>query len=79
MTFTKLAREEAAVFWDGSFSHPFIQSLAAGDLAPEIFRYYLLQDRYYLEHFSKLYHYICLLYTSPSPRDATLSRMPSSA
>ena len=24
------------------------------------------------------YHY-CLLYTSPSPRDATLSRMPSSA
>ena len=27
-----------------------------------------------LEHFG-----ICLLYTSPSPRDATLSRMPSSA
>ena len=24
-------------------------------------------------------HHICLLYTSPSPRDATLSRMPSSA
>ena len=24
-------------------------------------------------------HTICLLYTSPSPRDATLSRMPSSA
>ena len=24
-------------------------------------------------------HQICLLYTSPSPRDATLSRMPSSA
>ena len=23
--------------------------------------------------------YNCLLYTSPSPRDATLSRMPSSA
>ena len=26
----------------------------------------------------ELYH-VCLLYTSPSPRDATLSRMPSSA
>ena len=26
-----------------------------------------------------LYFYDCLLYTSPSPRDATLSRMPSSA
>ena len=24
-------------------------------------------------------HKLCLLYTSPSPRDATLSRMPSSA
>ena len=24
-------------------------------------------------------HIACLLYTSPSPRDATLSRMPSSA
>ena len=24
-------------------------------------------------------HNLCLLYTSPSPRDATLSRMPSSA
>ena len=28
---------------------------------------------------SKAHSYICLLYTSPSPRDATLSRMPSSA
>ena len=27
----------------------------------------------------KLDHKVCLLYTSPSPRDATLSRMPSSA
>ena len=25
------------------------------------------------------WHILCLLYTSPSPRDATLSRMPSSA
>ena len=28
---------------------------------------------------SQLAQNICLLYTSPSPRDATLSRMPSSA
>ena len=28
---------------------------------------------------SRLNAMICLLYTSPSPRDATLSRMPSSA
>ena len=30
-----------------------------------------------LEHLCCMY--VCLLYTSPSPRDATLSRMPSSA
>ena len=30
------------------------------------------------EHFNTI-TYTCLLYTSPSPRDATLSRMPSSA
>ena len=28
---------------------------------------------------ARLRAFICLLYTSPSPRDATLSRMPSSA
>ena len=29
--------------------------------------------------FTPLQYILCLLYTSPSPRDATLSRMPSSA
>ena len=33
--------------------------------------------RRYLYHYVRIY--TCLLYTSPSPRDATLSRMPSSA
>ena len=34
----------------------------------------------YLHNLGKYEQYlICLLYTSPSPRDATLSRMPSSA
>ena len=35
-----------------------------------------------LTHFEKdldFWNWACLLYTSPSPRDATLSRMPSSA
>ena len=30
-------------------------------------------------HEGLIYYQVCLLYTSPSPRDATLSRMPSSA
>ena len=34
-----------------------------------------------VKEFSERFDYVftCLLYTSPSPRDATLSRMPSSA
>ena len=31
------------------------------------------------QHFKQHGYWTCLLYTSPSPRDATLSRMPSSA
>ena len=34
---------------------------------------------YYFGHLDVDACYTCLLYTSPSPRDATLSRMPSSA
>ena len=36
-------------------------------------------DYYMLNYECDLYRHSCLLYTSPSPRDATLSRMPSSA
>ena len=32
-----------------------------------------------LEKYEKIYHDSCLLYTSPSPRDRSVSRMPSSA
>ena len=33
----------------------------------------------YKKYHAEMKYYNCLLYTSPSPRDATLSRMPSSA
>ena len=36
-----------------------------------------IADSYAVEKDGEIY--FCLLYTSPSPRDATLSRMPSSA
>ena len=39
----------------------------------------LLQMLPNLEYKVSVLHKTCLLYTSPSPRDATLSRMPSSA
>ena len=45
-----------------------------GDLLDEISMIHILQ-----EHRPQEVYNLCLLYTSPSPRDATLSRMPSSA
>ena len=50
-------------------------------LAPVLFKYGTKQQQdYYLPKILSGEHYwCCLLYTSPSPRDATLSRMPSSA
>ena len=36
-------------------------------------------DGRYGENPNRLQHYYCLLYTSPSPRDLSTSRMPSSA
>ena len=44
---------------------------------PQILAYDLVNEPRYTLH--GRYHNFCLLYTSPSPRDATLSRMPSSA
>ena len=44
------------------------------------FRIYKLDNINRIDELTQTYVFrICLLYTSPSPRDATLSRMPSSA
>ena len=40
---------------------------------------YFLNKRQVAKHLQDTRYISCLLYTSPSPRDATLSRMPSSA
>ena len=47
---------------------------------PDPYRYMEnLEDPEVEKWFRMQANYTCLLYTSPSPRDATLSRMPSSA
>ena len=51
----------------------FLPNLGAFDISPII----LLLLIWFIEMCMKLY--ICLLYTSPSPRDLSTSRMPSSA
>lgn len=55
MSFTQKALQKAKPYWEASFQHPFIKQLQDGSLPATIFRYYLLQDRYYLEHFAKIY------------------------
>ena len=44
-----------------------------------IYLYYSPAGEEAKQHLSRFEYKNCLLYTSPSPRDATLSRMPSSA
>lgn len=54
MTFTNQIREESKPIWDANFNHPFVRGIADGSLSLESFRYYVLQDSYYLSHFARV-------------------------
>ncbi|KGX86531.1 thiaminase II [Pontibacillus marinus] len=54
MSFTQECRKEADSIWEESFHHPFIQELTEGTLSFDQFRYYVLQDSYYLSHFARV-------------------------
>lgn len=53
-TFTNQLRKEANRIWEANFEHPFVKGIANGDLSLESFRYYVLQDSYYLSHFARV-------------------------
>ena len=55
MKFSERARELSKQFWEESHKHPFVTGLADGSLSEESFRYYLIQDGYYLIHFSRIF------------------------
>ncbi len=57
-TFTDQMHELAQPLWLQSVNHPFIKQLISGELPMSTFRYYLLQDRYYLSEFGKLHDLI---------------------
>lgn len=40
--------------WDGYHHHPFIEGLKYGDLDPEKFRWYMIQDYWYLMEYTKV-------------------------
>lgn len=54
MSFCKEVREEFKESWESSFHHPFVTGLADGTLPEDVFRYYVMQDAYYLTHFAKV-------------------------
>ncbi|WP_456276086.1 thiaminase II [Bacillus sp. AK128] len=54
MKFTEQLRKDADAIWEASFHHPFVTGIADGSLPLECFRFYVLQDSYYLTHFSKV-------------------------
>ncbi|MFB5660246.1 thiaminase II [Alteribacillus sp. HJP-4] len=53
-TFSQKIREKADPIWQDSFRHPFIRGIAEGTLPIEKFKYYVLQDAYYLSHFARI-------------------------
>jgi len=54
MTFSQQLRKKVDSIWEASFKHPFVTKLGDGSLDLKNFRYYVLQDSYYLKHFSRI-------------------------
>ena len=54
MTFCKEVRKECDSLWQASFDHPFVKGIADGTLPIDRFRFYVMQDAYYLSHFAKV-------------------------
>lgn len=54
MSFCKEVREECNDLWQANFNHPFVKGIAEGTLPLDRFRFYVMQDAYYLTHFAKV-------------------------
>ncbi|WP_339177087.1 thiaminase II [Oceanobacillus sp. FSL W7-1293] len=55
MKFTDELRAATKESWEQSLNHPFVQGIVKGDLPLETFKYYILQDIYYLKHYGKIH------------------------
>ena len=69
-----MAKEKTALFIDGSNFYAAARALNMDIDYAKLHSFFSADV-----NLIRAYYYTCLLYTSPSPRDATLSRMPSSA
>lgn len=66
---TDTMREQAEPLFEASFNHPFVKQLSSGSLPQQTFRYYLKQDRYYLQNFAALHSKIADQMTDPDIKD----------
>ncbi|MCA1321243.1 thiaminase II [Bacillus tianshenii] len=57
MKFSQELRRKADPIWEASFHHPFVRGIADGTLSLVSFKYYVLQDAYYLSHFARVQAY----------------------
>ena len=48
-------RENSGTIWDDYINHPFVKHLGDGTLAKESFKYYLIQDYFFLIQFGRAY------------------------
>jgi len=55
MRFTEELRDSAAKSWEQSINHPFVQGVVRGELPLDKFKFYILQDIYYLKHYGKIH------------------------
>jgi thiaminase/transcriptional activator TenA len=54
MKFSQELRQAVDASWQASFEHPFVQGIAKGTLPLANFRYYVLNDAYYLSQFARV-------------------------
>ena len=54
MGWSRRLRSEADPIWREIIAHPFLRELGAGTLAPERFRFFLMQDYPYLKEFARV-------------------------
>jgi len=54
MAFCDELKQEANLYWEASFRHPFVKGIVAGNLDLELFKFYMMQDAYYLKHYTKV-------------------------
>lgn len=55
MQFSQRLKELTKDSWEQSLNHPFVQGIVKGTLPLDTFKFYILQDTYYLKHYGKVH------------------------